>query len=466
MKFILNNLGALESATLELGDLTIVCGRNNSGKTYATYSIFGLLNHMKSSFADSYVTARDLEVLAANGQVVIKIDRLIKGLPGVLDSQSKEYSKRLTEVFAGEKAHFELANVEITDVSDLAKKIKSGKSTIEINNSARYLLQFNVDEERNNSTVTIKWLEGKFPGNLSSSFILCQSLSNAIKEYVFNFVVPPVYISSAERTGAAIFQRELDFTRNRLLELLGDKASRITPTVLFNSFHGEYPVAVRSNVDFIRNIPSFSNKESIIARDNPDLIASLDDFMEGSYSATKDGQIKYMPHGGRKCKLQLGECSSSVRALLDMDFYLRHLAAPGDLYMIDEPEMNLHPARQRKLARFLARLVNCGMRIFITTHSDYIIREFSTLLMLNQSIDKCAQIAKEEGYCKQELLEVKRLRVYIAEKGSVKRPGHTRRSLCNTLVGAPCTQSRGIEVASFDDTIDQMNAIQDRILWE
>jgi predicted ATPase len=44
MKFTLKNLGIFEKkATIELGDLTIICGNNNTGKTYASYAIFILV---------------------------------------------------------------------------------------------------------------------------------------------------------------------------------------------------------------------------------------------------------------------------------------------------------------------------------------------------------------------------------------------------------------------------------------
>ena len=44
MKISLENLGVLKQAEFELGDLTIVCGNNNTGKTYATYALFGFLH--------------------------------------------------------------------------------------------------------------------------------------------------------------------------------------------------------------------------------------------------------------------------------------------------------------------------------------------------------------------------------------------------------------------------------------
>ena len=43
MRIKIKNLGALDDAEFRLGDLTIICGENNTGKTYATYALHGFL---------------------------------------------------------------------------------------------------------------------------------------------------------------------------------------------------------------------------------------------------------------------------------------------------------------------------------------------------------------------------------------------------------------------------------------
>jgi predicted ATPase len=44
MHITVKNLGALKQASFEPGDMTIICGRNNTGKTYATYAMYGFLS--------------------------------------------------------------------------------------------------------------------------------------------------------------------------------------------------------------------------------------------------------------------------------------------------------------------------------------------------------------------------------------------------------------------------------------
>ena len=50
MKVKVKNLGVLKQAEFTLGDLTIICGGNNTGKTYATYALFGFLFTWKQIF--------------------------------------------------------------------------------------------------------------------------------------------------------------------------------------------------------------------------------------------------------------------------------------------------------------------------------------------------------------------------------------------------------------------------------
>ena len=66
--------------------------------------------------------------------------------------------------------------------------------------------------------------------------------------------------------------------------------------------------------------------------------------------------------------------------------------------MIDEPELNIHPENQRHIARLLARLVNAGLRIVISTHSDYIVREFNSLLMLGQDTGELKLIRDQRDW--------------------------------------------------------------------
>ena len=161
----------------------------------------------------------------------------------------------------------------------------------------------------------------------------------------------------------------------------------------------------------------------------------------------------------------MGQSSSAVRSLLDIGFYLHHIARPGDMLMIDEPELNLHPENQRRIARLLSRLVNIGIKVFITTHSDYIIKELNTLIMLNQPDTQIQKIREAEGYREDELINPNKIKVYMAKKNKILLDGNKRKTSVLTLVEADIDPSLGIEAETFDKTIEDMNRIQDAIMF-
>ena len=47
MKFTIENVGPIKRAQMEFGDLTILCGKNNTGKTYITYNTFNFLDAIR-----------------------------------------------------------------------------------------------------------------------------------------------------------------------------------------------------------------------------------------------------------------------------------------------------------------------------------------------------------------------------------------------------------------------------------
>ena len=459
MKITIKNLGALEQAEFEIGDLTIICGANNTGKTYATHAVYGFFDFLRTA-SEFSIDQAVLNKLLNAGAVQIDLNKYTDDLQNQINRLAKQYSKQLYRVFAGTEKLFQDAQLNMK-VSKTLKFAGKEKIKISFGSSEKQILQI---ESIDNSILEARLIVSD-KDELPPVHIISDMIEDAIRMALFGNIIPKPFLASAERTGAAIFQKELDFTRNRLIDLIGDKDAKLTPFRLFGRFKGEYPIAVRKNVDFIRDIPNITNRESYILKKHPDLLESFADIIGGAYFVSKEGEIKYVPSGSKRTKLALVESSSAVRSLLDIGFYLRHIAQKGDLLMVDEPELNLHPANQRRIARLFAQLVNIDIKVFITTHSDYIIKELNTLIMLNQDKRYLKKIMQNEKYSEAELLCADRVKVYIAKEDSVLKKGNVRKTKCLTLVSANVNQELGIEVDSFDATIDEMNRIQEAIVW-
>ena len=90
----------------------------------------------------------------------------------------------------------------------------------------------------------------------------------------------------------------------------------------------------------------------------------------------------YRPTGWER-NLPLMNASSMVSELAPVALYLRYVVQPGDTLIIEEPESHLHPEMQVRLVRELAAAVKAGIRIIITTHSEWVLEELANLVRLS-----------------------------------------------------------------------------------
>jgi len=459
MKVKIKNLGILKQAEFSLGDLTIICGSNNTGKTYATYSLFGFLyTWRRLLMLPKFGLKEKIDQLLSDGVISLDLQEYVQQCESILTTGCQGYVRQIPEVFAANEERFKNVDFQIElnfDNIQFKKKYerKISTATLEI---------ISISKPENNPYLSITLLREKSNINLLVN-VLEEIIDNSIKDIIFSQFFPRPFIASAERTGAAIFRKELNFARNRLLEEIS-KNSNFNPRELLFNVSQDYALPVKENVDFTRQIETIVKKTSFIAENHPSILEDFADIIGGQYMITSNDELYYIPKG-KKLRLSMDESSSAVRSLLDIGFYLRHEARIGDLLIVDEPELNLHPENQRRIAKLFARLINIGIKVFITTHSDYIIKEINTLIMLNQEKPHLKQIAAEEGYRQEELLSADQVKVYIAEQALEMLKGKKRKTKFNTLTPAKIDPEMGIEARSFDTTIEKMNRIQTAIIW-
>lgn len=462
MKIRVKNLGVLRKAEFEMGDFTIICGDNNTGKTYATYALYGFLWGWEHILRVN-VSSKKMDELLKTGIIRIDVVDYAKNINSILKKGLEKYCKVLPMVFDSKKVYFansifevEIQQETVTAVIDKPFERKrrttqkTGVLSLTKNKKERDIVISLLVDTKNVEAPPIRVIE--------------DTISEAIIEILFDSIFPRTFIASAERTGAAIFRRELDLARNRLLEELSKKNRQTNMFELLRKSYQDYALPVKNNVDFIRGLESISKRDSFLLEKHPDILNSFADIIGGEYIVGSNDTIYFKPQK-KSVKLKMGESSSAVRSLLDIGFYLRHEAKPGDLLMVDEPELNLHPENQRRIARLFARLVNLGIKVFITTHSDYIIKELNTLIMLKNDAPHLKQITEKEGYENSELIDANRIKMYIAEKTPVLLSGNRKKISCHTLTAANINQEQGIEARSFDKTINKMNEIQEAIVW-
>ncbi len=446
MKFIFKNLGPINEAELELGDLTIIAGRNNTGKTYVAYALYGFLRAWSLGRLHPPGAEEGMEELA---KTVVENDRAISPMnqemineirremtPKVAQAFSKEV---LPEVFSSSSDDFEDASIEVV-IEDRFLELPS--KTLEFITEDEFALKYigsNMFIER------IKGGRKPLPKNL---------LSLALSHFYFSFLFPEFlepFILSTERFGISLFYKELDFTKNRLVEALQEigkdrERDRFLPFSIIDKMASRYALPIKDNIDYTRSIPDLKKNRSKIY--DSKLFNDIRDMLGGSYTASDD-DIRFKSKarkGGFDIPLHIA--SSSVRGLSDLYFFLRHVAEENQLLIIDEPESHLDTANQIQFTRLLAHAVHAGLKVLITTHSDYIVKEINNLLMLSESFKDKPKVLKKYKYSEHDFLKPDSVRAYVAENNSLTR----------------CTiEKYGIDMPVFDTTIHEINKVSNEL---
>ena len=91
----------------------------------------------------------------------------------------------------------------------------------------------------------------------------------ALLNYILIVLYPKVFILSAERTGASMFQKELDVNKSEIVERISradTKNIRQTVFNVLNTSYSRYPKPVKDNIYFIRELDEIVKKNSFIKK--------------------------------------------------------------------------------------------------------------------------------------------------------------------------------------------------------
>ena len=142
-----------------------------------------------------------------------------------------------------------------------------------------------------------------------------------------------------------------------------------------------------------------------------------------SRSDGMDAVIATTPEG----KFSMARASSMLSELAPLLLVLKSPGLFVDHLTIDEPEAHLHPEMQIKVASFLAELVNEGMGIVLTTHSDFFVAQFNNMIrayelsaasntthlsdlpVIDRSQVRSLRFTRENGWCVAREIELDRI---------------------------------------------------------
>jgi predicted ATPase len=390
------DFGKIDSATVELAPLTLFVGDNNSGKSYLMSLIYGM-------FATEFVP---FEALPPD---ISYIGNLMKDV--VSDNSIEEYTFSAEDYTRFERIINEsIENHKSAFVAQIFnKEIPTGKIQFRLHPTNAFSLSvYKKTSRKKNRLIEETCLElskendGQLQGLLAWNMNKesdIDYLAYILVAYLFGTgQYIPIFLP-ASRTGFMLTYRSLikhsiekSFVREADKPIAGS-------TVL-----------TKPCIDFLTHINGFSYEQQKQAyrKDITDFIET--NILHGKLSVNKlpTPDITYTPNGldeGIPLHVSSGVVTETAPLVLA-------LADPKiDFLQIEEPEMCLHPKLQKEMARALIRIVNSGMPVLASTHSDIILQHVNNILRLKNHPDR-EKIMKELGYDEEDMIDPKDVKVY------------------------------------------------------
>jgi hypothetical protein len=381
--------GKIENASVRISPLMIFAGDNNSGKSYIMSLLWGILMLQEFTFLPNDISTTDaykncVEWLKCHqGEEEVEIDqptiRLFFDLFNlILDTHKNRLVK---DIF---NADIPIKSIRLSDecyhVPVLLKQSFERNSSfwsVYDTNSAKFIINLPSDD------TTIDF------GIYSLCYKIC--LGN-----LSSFIRGAIYLP-ASRTGFMLTYKALASKALRFGFQHGseDKTSMGKLTAPVSHFLSDL---VKINLD---SKSRFSEVATFLE----------DHILQGTIKKDQSPVPNYLfkPKDSED-ELSLHVTSSLVAELSPIVLYLKSNEMINTM-IIEEPEAHLHPEMQRYIARAMVRLVNQGLPIWITTHSDTLVQQINNLIKLNNNSHR-QELSDQYGYEEHDFLDPEKVRVY------------------------------------------------------
>lgn len=450
MNVTLQNLGPIKEATINLDKkLIVLCGPNNTGKTYLSYILYAftrmrlygreeLSTNLVDTFFDKRVFNYELnfdKLFDLYSRRITLINNDLSTIFGLSDSKAKQ-------MFRGFHFFTDTSRTSFEDyITSIPLDFYIGKDGLNVN----------VIKDTNSKLIQVI-NKTKEDGSQIKDLIR-NELMSAIYNYIIIHPISYSHFFTVERNSIYTFHKDILSKRSRVIDEIQDldESAKDRAWKYVMSSTSRYPLAIRQNLDITNSMLELKKEIGIYA-DLADEIES--EILNGTLSLTDDGELFFSPNKNQKKLVPVQLSASIVKTLSSIIFYIRHISEPNNILFIDEPELNLHPDTQILLARIFGKMINRGLRLVISTHSDYIIREINNLILLSQTSQKFQKEAQKYGYSKDTILLPDDVSAYLFEysKNRVK-------------VNPIEVTNSGFEVKTIDEAISSLNKVSEYLYF-
>ena len=306
LRFHFSNIGPVDDAKLELGDLTVIAGRNNTGKTYLVYTLYGFLReyrNLKRVIIDS--PTLDAHLLEITSLTVSEIEeKLLEG--GHLEWENdrdaiellhtqlfQEMSRRFSEtgisgVFNTSSDFFKDATLRVDFSSDFSSEGATGvpieRSILWCNFEGKKI-KLELDRLEPERELEVE------PGEIF--YWVKYTYLDSIFQVPYTLLGRTTHILSSPRHSISLFYRQLDSATSQVVRSLqqieddpGRESHRISE--LLRQRTSRYSLPIQDNINFARELPVLDSKA-----ENEDLQLALENIIGGRLEV-QDDEVRFI----------------------------------------------------------------------------------------------------------------------------------------------------------------------------
>lgn len=421
VRISVSDFGPIADGVVELRPLTIFVGPSNAGKTYfATliYSLHRTLSGFKSPISPHWshpyrfyvptipktLSESDKDQIFTFIKVLFGRTRQVKWsyLPDII-------SQELTDTFGGAGIEDELSRCfDLTDLNQLIythSTLRRAKISVTVRNHLldNWKIKFRIGEDQFSTSTDIEDLF-----LFTNRRFRSRSLNRLIRDFGKLENASKHFDELTQRFGLSEFLEHFSFEMQSSFQQLEPRSIHYLPAARSGIMQSHRVIAsslvsrsTRAGVEQFREIPTFSGpladfmERLLLFKQRSKNQARFQQFEEIAESLeleTLAGRIVgrsvvpgtypefvYRPSSATS-DIRLSRASSMVSELAPIVLFLRGVVSLNSTVVIEEPEAHLHPAAQAQIAKTLARMVRAGLRVVVTTHSDWLLKEIANLL--------------------------------------------------------------------------------------
>lgn len=365
MRVEIENFAKLNKAVLEVNGITVIAGENNTGKSTIGKILFAFFN--AASGIDRQI--KNFRVHSIEAKLLYFFYR------NRIRTLGDDYSS-----FVDKASYCLLDNYNDNNSIDKDSILDIIKNNINVN-----FENYSEDEFYSLASdikILLSWADEKIASEIFTDFfnkIFNSQINSLLKQGSDAFVRIKIKDDENELCFSENTCRKADLRTNISNNciyiddplILDECGSNFLARSYFSDYKKQKTIAFLDKYFHVDNSPENMLDVSMIKEKMKDIFAQLNSMVEGNVIA--NNRTNYFKQNKYKEDLNLNNLSTGLKSVVILKMLVEKLLLKDrDLFILDEPEIHLHPKWQIIYAEIIVLLQKAlNLHVVITTHSPY-----------------------------------------------------------------------------------------------